>query len=85
LPDSVSLAIDAGVRQLAFFHHDPGHSDDQIDAMVETAMKLAVSTPLVVSGAIEGDKISFEGANLSLVREPFPARTGRVKAGAARR
>jgi phosphoribosyl 1,2-cyclic phosphodiesterase len=85
LPDSVSLAVHAGVRQLAFFHHDPGHSDDQIDAMVETAMKLAASTPLLVSGAVEGDKISFEGADLSLVREPFPARTGQAKAGAARR
>jgi len=36
--DALSLAEDAEVRQLAFFHHDPLHSDDQIDALVEEAL-----------------------------------------------
>jgi phosphoribosyl 1,2-cyclic phosphodiesterase len=36
--DSLSLAEEAGARQLAFFHHDPQHSDDQIDALVEEAL-----------------------------------------------
>ena len=36
--DALSLAEDAGVRQLAFFHHDPLHSDDEIDALVEEAL-----------------------------------------------
>ncbi len=35
---ALSLAEDAGARQLAFFHHDPMHSDDQIDALVEEAL-----------------------------------------------
>ena len=85
MPDSVSLAIHACVRQLAFFHHDPGHSDDQIDGMIQMAMKLAAATPLIVSGAVEGEKISFDGVDLSLVREPFLARAGQAKASAARR
>jgi phosphoribosyl 1,2-cyclic phosphodiesterase len=76
LTESVTLAMDAGVKQLALFHHDPDHDDNQIDAIVETAMKLAASTPLVVYGAIEHEKISLDGTNLSLVREPLPARTG---------
>jgi phosphoribosyl 1,2-cyclic phosphodiesterase len=36
--DSLSLAEEAEVRQLAFFHHDPQHSDDQIDALIEEAL-----------------------------------------------
>ncbi|MEP7104367.1 MAG: MBL fold metallo-hydrolase [Chloroflexota bacterium] len=36
--DSLSLAEEAGVRQLAFFHHDPQHTDDQIDALIEEAL-----------------------------------------------
>jgi len=36
--DALTLAEAAGARQLAFFHHDPLHSDDQIDALVEEAL-----------------------------------------------
>lgn len=33
----VDLAISANVKRLALFHHDPLHSDDRIDAIVELA------------------------------------------------
>src|SRR5213076_3190253 len=33
----VSLALDADVRQLLLFHHDPNHDDEMIDKMVERA------------------------------------------------
>ncbi|HEX6547328.1 MAG TPA: MBL fold metallo-hydrolase [Candidatus Dormibacteraeota bacterium] len=36
--DALSIAETAGVRQLAFVHHDPLHSDSDIDALVEDAM-----------------------------------------------
>jgi ribonuclease BN (tRNA processing enzyme) len=36
--ESLSLAEQAGVKQLAFFHHDPVHSDTDIDALIEEAM-----------------------------------------------
>lgn len=36
--DALTLAERAGVRQLAFVHHDPGHSDDDVDALVEDAL-----------------------------------------------
>jgi phosphoribosyl 1,2-cyclic phosphodiesterase len=36
--DALTLADAAGVRQLAFVHHDPQHSDDTIDALVEQAL-----------------------------------------------
>ena len=35
---SLLVARESGARQLAFFHHDPGHSDHQIEAMVEEAL-----------------------------------------------
>jgi phosphoribosyl 1,2-cyclic phosphodiesterase len=36
--DSLTLAEEADVGQLAFFHHDPQHSDDQIDALIDEAL-----------------------------------------------
>lgn len=34
---TVDLAVQAGVKSLALFHHDPGHSDAEIDGIVEQA------------------------------------------------
>lgn len=33
--DTVALAVRAGVKRLALFHHDPGHSDADLDRMVD--------------------------------------------------
>jgi phosphoribosyl 1,2-cyclic phosphodiesterase len=33
--DAVDLALDAGVKRLGLFHHDPSRSDDQLDQQVE--------------------------------------------------
>ena len=66
LPDSVALALNAGVRQLAFFHHDPGHDDDQIDLMIEAGKDLTRAGALVVSGASENENISLGSANIPL-------------------
>src|SRR5260370_26151617 len=40
----VSLALDADVRQLLLFHHDPNHDDEIIDQMVEHALALQQET-----------------------------------------
>jgi hypothetical protein len=32
------LAEQAGVKELAFFHHDPAHSDTDVDALIEDAL-----------------------------------------------
>jgi phosphoribosyl 1,2-cyclic phosphodiesterase len=37
LEDTVSLALDAGVKCLILWHHKPERSDDELDAMVEAA------------------------------------------------
>ena len=36
--DALSLAGMAGAKELGFFHHDPLHSDADIDALIEEAM-----------------------------------------------
>jgi phosphoribosyl 1,2-cyclic phosphodiesterase len=62
LNDSVNLAIAAGARELAFFHHDPSHDDDEIDRMIERGRELAGATGLIVNAASENQNaILFEG------------------------
>jgi phosphoribosyl 1,2-cyclic phosphodiesterase len=36
--EALALAVQAGAKQLAFFHHDPIHSDSDIDALIEEAL-----------------------------------------------
>ena len=38
--DSVALALQAGVKQLCLFHHDPDHDDKRIDGLVRHARRL---------------------------------------------
>src|SRR5437773_11256886 len=55
----VSLALDADVRQLLLFHHDPNHDDEMIDKMVERAHVVIAKSgkPLEVEAAREGAEI----------------------------
>jgi ribonuclease BN (tRNA processing enzyme) len=34
---AVLVAKEAGAKRLALFHHDPGHSDDELDAILDSA------------------------------------------------
>jgi phosphoribosyl 1,2-cyclic phosphodiesterase len=56
---AVSLALDAEVRSLLIFHHDPGHDDGVVDAMVDDARRLIHESgkELEVDGAREGEEI----------------------------
>jgi phosphoribosyl 1,2-cyclic phosphodiesterase len=62
LSTGISIAIDAGVRKLILFHHDPTHDDQTIDKMVQTARKLAAKSEshLEVEGAREGAEMTLE-------------------------
>jgi phosphoribosyl 1,2-cyclic phosphodiesterase len=53
---AVDLAVQAHVKQLAIFHHDPMHSDRDIDATIEACRRRAAQhgSDLVVFGAREG-------------------------------
>ena len=56
---AVSLALDAEVRRLLLFHHDPGHDDTRVDAMVDEARRLVRESgkALEVDGAREGEEV----------------------------
>ncbi len=52
---AVHVAAESGARRLALFHHDPSHSDRQIDAMLAHARSLGSTSPGVeISAASEG-------------------------------
>jgi phosphoribosyl 1,2-cyclic phosphodiesterase len=59
LSSAVSLALDAGVHKLLLFHHDPGHDDAMVDAMVNDARRLIRESgkKLDADGAREGEEI----------------------------
>jgi phosphoribosyl 1,2-cyclic phosphodiesterase len=61
---AVSLALDAEVRRLLLFHHDPSHDDTRVDAMVDDARRLIRNSgkELEVDGAREGEEVVL-GAN----------------------
>ena len=73
LSSVVSLAIDAEVRKLFLFHHDPTHDDKFIDNMVEAARMLVLekARPVEVEAAREGAEV-WLGARAS---EPAPNST----------
>ena len=56
---AVSLALDAEVRRLLLFHHDPSHDDTRINAMVDDARRLIRNSgkELEVDGAREGEEV----------------------------
>lgn len=54
----VRLARDAGVGRLVLFHHDPGHDDGVLDAILEAARAEFPATEM----AREGDRLTLRGA-----------------------
>jgi ribonuclease BN (tRNA processing enzyme) len=60
VPYAIRVAADAGVRRLVLFHHDPAHSDRDIDRMVSTARKLPDARRLAdITAAYEGMTIEL--------------------------
>ena len=56
---AVSLAVDAKVKKLALFHHDPNHDDDMLDEIVRQAQTLGSqkAKSLEIIGAREGEEL----------------------------
>jgi phosphoribosyl 1,2-cyclic phosphodiesterase len=52
---AVRIAAEAGVRQLLLFHHDPAHTDEQVEALADEVRSLASGIDVVV--AREGDTL----------------------------
>lgn len=51
---AVWMAAEAGAKQLALFHHDPSHHDDELDELVADAARLGAEHGVEVFGAREG-------------------------------
>jgi phosphoribosyl 1,2-cyclic phosphodiesterase len=56
---AVALARRSGVAKLVLFHHDPGHDDEQMDALVARAQSIAGPDGPQVIGAYEGLQLSL--------------------------
>jgi ribonuclease BN (tRNA processing enzyme) len=55
LSSVVLLALDANVKKVLLFHHDPRHDDDMVDRMIEQARELVSKSgkTLLIEGARE--------------------------------
>jgi len=71
LSSAVLLALDANVKRVLLFHHDPSHDDDMIDRMVEQARELVRESGKTME--IEGAR---EGAEILLKAETLKAESG---------
>ncbi len=57
---AVHVAAECGVRRLALFHHDPSHSDKEIDRLLSHARRLALKYRLGdVTAASEGSTVDL--------------------------
>ena len=60
---AVLVATRSGAKRLDMFHHDPGHTDRQIDTMLRAARKVAATLGKVeVSAAKEGASFELKGS-----------------------
>ncbi len=60
---AVQVANEAGARRLTMFHHDPGHTDRDLDRMLRAARRIASSTGKVeVDAAMEGVTVEVGGS-----------------------
>jgi phosphoribosyl 1,2-cyclic phosphodiesterase/DNA-binding NarL/FixJ family response regulator len=59
--DVVALALEAGVKRLVLFHHDPNHDDQKVTRMTDYARELArqAKSRLQVEAAREGTTIEL--------------------------
>jgi phosphoribosyl 1,2-cyclic phosphodiesterase/ActR/RegA family two-component response regulator len=59
--DTVTFAMQAGVRRLFMFHHDPSHADEKISNMVAQAREMTrrAHSPLIIEAAREGCEVTL--------------------------
>ncbi len=66
MEDSVAFAIEAGVKRLFLFHHDPDHTDEIISRFVARGREIALEkgSKLIVEAAREGLEVILESAQV---------------------
>ena len=58
--DAARLAVEAGVKRVAMFHHAPEHSDDVVDELLAEARKIG-GDQVEIFGAEEGESLVTGG------------------------
>ena len=61
MEDAVRIARDARAKRLQLFHHDPSHSDEFLDRMLEKARRIASGSGMRVESAREGEQVTLAG------------------------
>ena len=56
---AVLVAKEAGSRNLALFHHDPAHADDEVDRILYGARCLGATAGVEVMAAAEGESLDL--------------------------
>jgi ribonuclease BN (tRNA processing enzyme) len=57
---AVHVAAEAGARRLSLFHHDPDHTDDILDRLIDEAGSASGASRIEeISGAAEGSTIDL--------------------------
>ncbi len=69
----VAFARKAEVQRLVLFHHDPGHTDAAMEALVGQARDLWGDGSDVVCSAWDGMTIAVDGAGVAMALVPGPA------------
>ena len=57
--DALELARMAGVKKLVLFHHNPEHSDTELDIKLALAQDLSTHDKFSVCAAVEGGELDF--------------------------
>jgi ribonuclease BN (tRNA processing enzyme) len=62
------VAREAGVRRVMLFHHDPSHSDEQVEALAEEARSMAGDIEILIGR--EGESVTVDaGAPVKQIRD----------------
>jgi ribonuclease BN (tRNA processing enzyme) len=64
----MDFADKAGVRNLVLFHHDPYHTDDELEELLTEARKIWTSAEDRVCLANEGMTITLDNEGVRLAR-----------------
>jgi phosphoribosyl 1,2-cyclic phosphodiesterase len=58
---TVKLGLKAGAKKLLLFHHDPSHTDEQVDQILAHCRGLAAGSTMEIEAAAEGSVLEVGG------------------------
>jgi hypothetical protein len=67
------VAVQAGAKRVALFHHDPAHDDETLDALAVAAVAQGEAAGVEVITAYEGLTLAFGSAEGSVAGLATPA------------